>query len=106
MKRSMIDLESQSQATLPKQFGNSQLRAMLAIASFIIHYSRPRDDRKKNTDTIEFCELGDVYQIVEHRLCRPREDEAVAEMDRRTAPVEIPACIRICKHWPTSRYLS
>jgi hypothetical protein len=56
----------------------------------LFYYSRPRDDRKKNTHAIEFCELGDVYQIVEHRLCRPTEDEAVAVMDRRTAPSRNP----------------
>jgi hypothetical protein len=33
----MIDLESQSQAMRLEQFGNSRLRVMLAIASFIIH---------------------------------------------------------------------
>ena len=48
--------------------------------------SRPKDDRKKNANAIEFGELGDVYQIVEHWLRRPKEDETVAAMDEHTGP--------------------
>jgi hypothetical protein len=56
------------------------------ITSFIIRYPNQKDNRKKNPDAIEFCELGDVYQIVEHRLCRPTADETVAQTDEHTRP--------------------
>jgi hypothetical protein len=36
-KRSIIDLKSHSQAMRLKNYGTLRLRAMLAIASFIIH---------------------------------------------------------------------
>ena len=71
------------------------------ILSFIIPpHGRPQDkcncDRSLRTWP---CSLGDVYQMVEHRLCRPTK---VAERKGAWAPVEIRAYIRFGKRLRTS----
>ena len=49
---------------------------------------------------LNFCQfgercLGDCYQLVEHQLCQPTQDETLVEMDEQRGSVEIPARIRV-----------
>jgi hypothetical protein len=69
----MIDLESQSQATRLKKFGNS--RAMLAIASFIIRYrgwqAREYNERTSATNPLaRSCQTGTTCRAARTPLWR------------------------------------